>query len=112
MERKPSTVKLEPGEDLEYIHEETLEIKSEIEPPIKSEQCFREEVQDYQQLEYFPGPLPIPPIKDELLDESNASDNVDTIVRTEMKFCDDSQEINDFTSYHDTPEDTAKVFKI
>nr|CAD7432721.1 unnamed protein product [Timema monikensis] len=86
--------------------------KSEIEPPIKSEQCYKEEVQDYQQLEYFTEPLTFPPIKDELPDELNASDNVDAIVKTEMKFCDDSQEINDFISYHDTPEDKAKVFKI
>ncbi|CAG2060726.1 unnamed protein product [Timema podura] len=52
------------------------------------------------------------PIKEQIKDESNASDYVDEIVKTEMKFLDDSQEINDFTSYHYTPENNAKVFKL
>nr|CAD7578486.1 unnamed protein product [Timema californicum] len=114
MERKTSAVKLEPEEDLEYIlhHEEKLEIKSEIDAPIKSEQCFNEEVQDYQQPEYFAGLLTFPPIKHELPDESNASDNVDEIVKSEMILCDDPLEIDDFISYHYTPENKAKVFKL
>ncbi|CAG2065827.1 unnamed protein product, partial [Timema podura] len=67
MERKTPTVKLEPWEDLEYIyHEDKLEIKSEIDLPIKSEERFKEVVQDYQQPEYCPGHLTFPPIKDEI----------------------------------------------
>nr|CAD7204154.1 unnamed protein product [Timema douglasi] len=117
MERKTSAVKLEPEEDLEYMlhHEEKLEIKSEIDAPIKSEQCFNEEVQDYQQPEYFAGLLTFPPIKHELPDEDNVDeidndkDNVDEIVKTEMILCDDPLEIDDFISYHYTPENNAKL---
>nr|CAD7203762.1 unnamed protein product [Timema douglasi] len=63
-----TSVKIEPEEDLEYyLHQEdTFEIKSEIDLPIKSEEGFKEEIQDYQQPEYCPGPLTFPPIKEEL----------------------------------------------
>nr|CAD7599927.1 unnamed protein product [Timema genevievae] len=75
MEREIFNVKTEPEEDLEYNlhHEEKFEIKSEIDLPIKSEECFKKEqdyqqpeVQDYQQPEYDSRPITFPPIKEEL----------------------------------------------
>nr|CAD7461151.1 unnamed protein product [Timema tahoe] len=63
-----ASVKIESEEDLEYnLHqEEEFEIKSEIDLPIKSEEGFKEEIQDYQQLEYCPRLISFPPIKEEL----------------------------------------------
>ncbi|CAG2061631.1 unnamed protein product [Timema podura] len=68
MERKTFTMKLEPEEDLEYIlhHEENLEIKSEIDITIKSEESFKEEVHDHQEPDCGPGPITFPPIKEDL----------------------------------------------
>nr|CAD7444643.1 unnamed protein product [Timema bartmani] len=70
MERQTFSVEIEPEKDLERnIHHEELEIKSEVDPPIKSEKCLKEEVNDYQQPKYLPGPITFYPIKEELISE-------------------------------------------
>nr|CAD7605720.1 unnamed protein product [Timema genevievae] len=70
MERHTFSVGIEPEEDLERnIHHEELEIKSEVDPPIKSEKCLKEEVNDYQLPKYLPGPITFYPIKEELISE-------------------------------------------
>nr|CAD7411023.1 unnamed protein product [Timema poppensis] len=63
MERKTFIVKIEPEEDLEYnLHHVELENKSEIDRPIKPEECLEEEIHDYQQPEF----ILLPSIKEEL----------------------------------------------
>nr|CAD7455812.1 unnamed protein product [Timema tahoe] len=70
MERQTFSVEIGPEKDLERnIHHEELEIKSEVDPPIKSEKCLKEEVNDYQQPKYLPGPITFHPIKEELISE-------------------------------------------
>nr|CAD7408162.1 unnamed protein product [Timema cristinae] len=87
MERQTFAVEIEPEEDLEHnIKQEELEIKvylseygigtfkkvyvkSEVDPPVKSEISLKEEVNDYQQPKYLTGPITFLPIKEELLSE-------------------------------------------
>nr|CAD7411015.1 unnamed protein product [Timema cristinae] len=49
------------------------------------------------------------PIKEEIKDESNASDYVEEIVNTEMKSYDSSQEMIGSTSYHCMLDNKAKI---
>nr|CAD7604457.1 unnamed protein product [Timema genevievae] len=72
-------VKIEPEEDLGYnLHqEEKFEIKSEVDLQIKSEEGFKEEFNDYQQPECWPGPTSFLPIKEEL------SSDIDLPIKSE-----------------------------
>ncbi|CAG2060140.1 unnamed protein product [Timema podura] len=68
-----TSVKIEPEEDFEYnLHqEEKFEIKFEIDLPIKSEECFKGEVNYYHQTECSSRPITFPPIKEELPSEND-----------------------------------------
>ncbi|CAG2061944.1 unnamed protein product [Timema podura] len=68
-------VKIEPEVDLEYPQQEIkLEIKTEIDLPIKSE--FDEGLQCYQQQRGQQPLLPFPPIKEELNDSDGYGEKV------------------------------------
>ncbi|CAG2060764.1 unnamed protein product [Timema podura] len=68
MEEKTFTVKIEPENSLEYNlnQEMNLEIKTELGTPIKSEAVFKEELHDFEQLEYEPDSKSFPPIIEDL----------------------------------------------
>nr|CAD7459580.1 unnamed protein product [Timema tahoe] len=68
MEEKTFTVKIEPEDSLEYNlnQEMNLEIKTELGTPIKSEAVFKEELHDFEQLEYEPDSKSFPPIREDL----------------------------------------------
>nr|CAD7433864.1 unnamed protein product [Timema monikensis] len=55
---------------------------SEIDLPIKSEEGFKEEIQDYQQPEYCPRPITFPPIKEELPVKTPRKPNIVKSIRT------------------------------
>nr|CAD7199875.1 unnamed protein product [Timema douglasi] len=88
-----TSVKIEPLEDFEYNfqQEEKFEIKSEVDVQIKSEECFKEEFNDYQQPECWPGPTTLLPIKEELTSE------IDLPIKSEEGF---EEELN----YYQQPE--------
>ncbi|CAG2055979.1 unnamed protein product, partial [Timema podura] len=67
MEKDPLAVKIEPEDDLEnnIQHEETLEIESQFDIPIKSERRLKE-VYECQQPEYGQRPTVFSPNKEEL----------------------------------------------
>nr|CAD7588904.1 unnamed protein product [Timema genevievae] len=68
MEKKAFTVKIEPEKSLEYNlnQEVNLEIKTELDTPIKSEVVLKEEIYDFEQLEYEPDSILFPSIREEL----------------------------------------------
>nr|CAD7588903.1 unnamed protein product [Timema genevievae] len=68
MEEKTFTMKIEPEDSLEYNlnQEMNLEIKTELGTPIKSEAVFKEELHDFEQLEYEPDSKSFPPIIEDL----------------------------------------------
>nr|CAD7197224.1 unnamed protein product [Timema douglasi] len=68
MEGNTSAVKIEPKNDMEYnLHQDAkLIMETELDMPIKSEEIFKEEVVDNQQLEYGTNSILISSIKEEV----------------------------------------------
>nr|CAD7416738.1 unnamed protein product [Timema poppensis] len=107
-----------------------LPASSEVDIPLKSEECLEGEVHDkeepdgcpvpntfsltknelydYQEPECCMLPKTFPPIKEELHDESDALYYVDKTVKTETKFFDPSLELMVCTQHYNTPENKAQ----
>nr|CAD7450124.1 unnamed protein product [Timema bartmani] len=68
MEEKTLTLKIEPEDTLEYNlnQEVNLEIKNELDTPIKSEVVLKEELHDFEQLEFKPDSISFPPIREDV----------------------------------------------